>query len=956
MRKIGNGLGILLMMLLLFAGINLRVSASGENEAEEKKVIRVGYTQHGQMIQKGDKGFIGYGVEYLQRIGEYTGWQYEYVLVTEMERKQALRDGKIDLLCDISKEENKGENLLLSEENSGMYYALLCAEKDDDTVFFNDYEAIKGKRIALNTSKAMESMLVEFGREKDIDFTPVYCSSFEEMENALTEDRADLMVASNQRNLNGYKYVAKLGMQNQYFAVSHDNKALMEQINTADRQLKLQQPFIQGTFYEKYYGRPSKNLIGITREEYEFINSGRKVRVACDADSYPLEYIDKNGVYRGVYADAMKLIEKESGLSFEYVPLDDYKQAWELLSGGEVDMTSRMFINDKEAAEYNISYTDSYLQANYTMVCRGDEQFPDNPRVSIPEQYVGLRYFVEENYPEWETLLSEGVEDGFYKVEERDADATIIDAIYLQTVYNLNHYDNLVVMPTRNMEFPVRCGIGGPDSDVIKSIVNKTISRIPSEQFERCAVENAINVAYEPAFLDLFKKFLPMLIVLAVLVVAIFVVFLKVKERHYRHLAMTDSVTGLWNGSKFRQEADEPLSHMGRKEYQLISLDIKHFKYVNNDFGERAADGILQVIAKRIHMQFDNEALYARDMADMFLILTEKKEDIEERLDRICEEIVFENNGREQRYKPVVKFGISLVSDKEAGVALGEYIDRASIARKSIKGSINQKIAFYNQEMADTVSGERKIERCMEEALKNHEFVVYYQPKFQLESESIIGAEALVRWMSPHEGLVSPGQFIPIFERNGFIVKLDFYVYEEVLKNMARWREEGKKPIVVSVNVSRAHIDTADFLHNLVSLADKYGVPHSMLELELTETVLGEREKILSFISACKEAGFQISIDDFGSGYSSLNLLKELPVDVLKIDREFLNETETSEKSSIIVEQVVEMATKIHILTLCEGVESRSQAEFLKQIGCDMAQGFLYSRPIPAGEFEKMLG
>lgn len=956
MRKIRNRFGILLLVLLLFAGMNLRVSASGETGAEEKKVIRVGYTEHGQMIQKGDKGITGYGVEYLQRIREYTGWQYEYVLVTEMGRKQALRDGKIDLLCDISMEENKGENLLLSEANSGMYYALLCAEKDDNTFFFDDYEAINGKKIALNKSKAMESMLVEFCKEKEIDFTPVYCAGFEEMENALAEGRADLMVTSNQRNLNDYKYVAKLGMQNQYFAVSNDNKELMEQIDIADRQLTIQQPFIQGALYEKYYGRPSKTLNGITREEYEFITSGRKVRVACDADSYPLEYIDENGVYRGVYADAMKLIEKESGLSFEYVPLDDYKQAWDLLSSGEVDMTSRMFINDQEAAEYNISYSDSYLQANYTMICRGNEQFPENPRVAIPEQYVGIRYFVAENHPEWETLLSAGVEDGFHRVEEREADATIINAIYLQTVYNLNHYDNLVVMPMRKMEFPVRCGIGGTNGDVIKSIVNKAISHIPAEQFERCAVENAIHAAYEPTVLDLLKKFLPVLIVLAVFVAAVFVVFLKLKERHYRYLAMTDSVTGLWNGSKFRQEADELLSRIGCKEYQMISLDIEHFKYVNNDFGERAADGILQVIGKRIHMQFGNGALYARDMADMFLIFTEKREDIEERLDRISEEIVFENNGREQRYKPVIKFGISLISSKEAGVALGEYIDRAIIARKSIKGSIHQKIAFYNQEMADTVSGERKIELYMEEALKNHEFVVYYQPKFQLESETIIGAEALVRWMNPHEGLVPPGQFIPIFERNGFIVKLDFYVYEEVLKNMARWREEGKKPIVVSVNVSRAHIDTADFLYNLVSLADKYGVPHAMLELELTETVLGEREKILSFISSCKEAGFLISIDDFGSGYSSLNLLKELPVDVLKIDREFLNETETSEKSSIIVEQVVEMAAKIHILTLCEGVESRSQADFLKQIGCDMAQGFLYSRPIPVGEFEKMLG
>lgn len=957
MRKTRTWLNIFLMMLLLCAGISLRVSASGENEAEEKQVVRVGYTPYGQMIQKSEQGFTGYGVEYLQRIAEYTGWQYEYVFVTEKDRKQALRDGEIDLLCDISNEENANENLLLSSANSGMYYALLCARKEDNTVFFDDFDAMQGKRIALNTRKAMIRMFEDFCEENGIEFIPVYCSSFEDMEKALENGKADLMVTSNQRELSKYKYVAKIGMQNQYFATSVGNSALLEQIDEADYHIKLQQPFIQGALYEKYYGLPSKNLNGTTREEYEFINSGQPVRVACDANSYPMEYTDETGNFKGIYADAMRLLEQESGLTFEYVPLQDFKQAWDLLASGEVDMAAKMFMNEKMAAHYGILYSDTYLEADFTMICRGNELLPDKPKIAIPEKYVGVRFYVAEKYPEWDVTLCKDVAEGFDLVEQKQADGTIVNDIYLQTIFNLNHYDNLVVMPRHNMEIPVSCGIGGENAEIIRSILNKAISHIPAEQFERCVVENAINVFYEPTFSDIFEKILPALIVITVFVATAFVLSLKARERHYRHLAMTDPVTGLWNGTKFRKEAAELLNHIGQKEYQMISLDIERFKYVSNDFSERAADSILQIIGRRIRMQFEGTALYARDMADRFLVLAEKHEDNEERFTSISEEIVFENNGREQRYKPVIKFGISQICGQEEGTTLGEYIDHAIIARKSIKGSLNKRIAFYNQEMADMLLNEHKIELRMEDALKNHEFVVYYQPKFQLKDETIIGAEALVRWMDPNEGMISPGEFIPLFERNGFIVQLDFYVYEEVLKSMARWQSEGRNPLVVSFNVSRAHIDTEDFLHNLIALAEQYGVPRSMLELELTETVLGgKREKILAFIMSCKEAGFQISIDDFGSGYSSLNLLKELPVDVLKIDREFLNEAETSEKSSIIIEKVVEMATKIQIHTLCEGVETRSQADFLKQIGCDMAQGFLYSRPLPVGDFEKMLG
>lgn len=338
----------------------------------------------------------------------------------------------------------------------------------------------------------------------------------------------------------------------------------------------------------------------------------------------------------------------------------------------------------------------------------------------------------------------------------------------------------------------------------------------------------------------------------------------------------------------------------------------------------------------------------------MFWILTEKREDLEKLLHKIAEPVMFENNGVEQMYKPLFKFGICMF--KEYDLAFGDYIDMAIMARKAIKGDPAKVIEYYDDEMAEMTSNERRIEKRMDEALKNGEFVVYYQPKYQLISETISGAEALVRWRYPEKGLVSPGIFIPIFERDGFIIQLDFFVYEEVLKDMVKWQNEGRRPIIVSMNVSRAHIGTADFLQKLTELVDSYGVPRNRLELELTETVLGgKRQDILSFIVSCKQAGFQISIDDFGSGYSSLNLLKELPVDVLKIDREFLNETEESENSSIIVKQVVEMAAKINIETLCEGVETRGQADFLKQIGCDMAQGFLYSIPVPREEFEGLL-
>lgn len=941
-------------LLFFLFGITVIISGT-EHSYADAQVIRVGFTQDGQMIRQTEDAYTGYGVEYLDMIADYTGWQYEYVMIPEEDRLKALEDGVIDLLCDVSKDETGTGHLLFSEERSSLYYGLLCAKKDDTSVFFDDYEAMNGKRIALNSSRSMESMLTDFSVDHQINYTPVYYPTFLSMKEALDQGEVDLMLASNQRNLTDYKYVAKVGVKNQFFAVSQKREDLKEQLDYALRQITVRQPFMTGKLYEENYGRPSKVLTGVTREEYEFLHSGIKVRVVCDAGSYPLGYKDEEtGEYCGIYADVLKLLEEKSGLEFELLPIKNYGESGEMLRDGKADMTAGMYINDALAKEYGITYSDSYMTIDYAMIGRRDTRLNAASRIAVPQNYIGIQVLAGEIYPESEVISAKDVTESLKMVQHKEADSTLINSVFLQTAYNLNDYDTLMILPMNEVSVPIRCAIGGENAEVLKQIINRAINTIPSENFERCITENVINISYQPSLKSLFKQYFPYIIGIILLIGSIFVALLLIRERHYKHLAMTDSLTGLWNGIKFRKEAEQLLQHNPKKEYQLISLDIEHFKYVNSDLGEAAADGILKMIGKRLCEVFGSNALYGREMADMFWILTEKREDLEELLHKIAEPVMFENNGVEQIYNPLFKFGICMF--KEYDLAFGDYIDMAIMARKSIKENPAKMIEYYDDEMAEMTSNERRIEKRMDEALKNGEFVVYYQPKYQLRSETISGAEALVRWRDPEKGLVSPGIFIPIFERDGFIIQLDFFVYEEVLKDMVKWQNEGRRPIIVSMNVSRAHIGTADFLQKLTELVDSYGVPRNRLELELTETVLGgKRQDILSFIVSCKRAGFQISIDDFGSGYSSLNLLKELPVDVLKIDREFLNETEESEKSSIIVKQVVEMAAKINIETLCEGVETRGQADFLKQIGCDMAQGFLYSRPVPREEFEGLL-
>lgn len=247
---------------------------------------------------------------------------------------------------------------------------------------------------------------------------------------------------------------------------------------------------------------------------------------------------------------------------------------------------------------------------------------------------------------------------------------------------------------------------------------------------------------------------------------------------------------------------------------------------------------------------------------------------------------------------------------------------------------------------------ERKVEDDMERALAAREFKVYLQPKISAAEEELAGAEALVRWIHPKEGFIPPNKFIPIFEKNGFILKLDDYMLEEVARQQSEWISQGRKIVPISVNVSRAHFTREDLAEHICEIVDKYKVPHEVIELELTESAFFDDKKVLlNTVKKLRDSGFPVSMDDFGAGYSSLNSLKELTIDVLKIDADFFRNVEEVERGMLIVSEVIDLAKKLDMKIVAEGIESRDQVDFLVQQECDLIQGYFFAKPMPVEEF-----
>ena len=381
-----------------------------------------------------------------------------------------------------------------------------------------------------------------------------------------------------------------------------------------------------------------------------------------------------------------------------------------------------------------------------------------------------------------------------------------------------------------------------------------------------------------------------------------------------------------------------------------------NFRYINEAYGHFKADDLLTIVAMEGQKEFKGKELCVRMNSDQFVVLIENRDNYNTKLQEFIDNINIRAIEMGIIFPIKLKCGIYQVRQDDRDIDM--MIDRANVARRSLDGSEKELIALYSDKIINEMRKVDKIESDMEKALMDGEFKVFLQPKWNIEKDELYGAEALVRWIKPDGSMVYPDQFIPVFEQNGFIEKLDFFMLTSVCKMLHNLQKAGMPVFPVSVNQSRRLWDNPEYVKHVESILKRYEVPNNMVELEVTETVFfGEQEKMISIIRELKQKDVMLSMDDFGSGYSSLNLLKDVPFDVLKIDREFFSESVTSESSTWILQKIIEMAEGLNIKVLCEGVETKEQIELLRKLGCKYVQGYYFSKPLSMAEFlEKYFG
>ncbi|MBQ1940506.1 MAG: GGDEF domain-containing protein, partial [Selenomonadaceae bacterium] len=417
------------------------------------------------------------------------------------------------------------------------------------------------------------------------------------------------------------------------------------------------------------------------------------------------------------------------------------------------------------------------------------------------------------------------------------------------------------------------------------------------------------------------------------------------------HLTSFDELTGLYNKQAFYDKTYDMLMENKDKEFCILRINIERFKVLNDLFGEDVGDKLLRYIGRFLRDVNLPLCVSGRLYADNFAMCFEMGHGNDMRLIKTLQMMA---DSFAINYRTVLCFGLYKMEDKTLPISV--MCDRANLALNRAKGNFQTPYCVYDDNMRQQMVMEQKIVNAMESAIENKEFTLYLQPKYEIINETLIGAEALVRWNSKTGGFISPADFIPVFEKNGFVYDVDKFIWEETCRCLRRWLDEGKRVVPVSVNVSRIDLYDPMLVDYLVELREQYRIPEDLLELEITESAYTEDpDQIIATTSQLSKAGFMILMDDFGSGYSSLTSLKKMHIDILKLDMGFLNSKDESVKGGNILAAIMQMAHSLNMQTIAEGVETKEQVDFLRSIGCQWVQGYYYSRPLPVADYEKLL-
>ena len=696
-------------------------------------------------------------------------------------------------------------------------------------------------------------------------------------------------------------------------------------------------------------------------------NEDNALTVGVPVDRCPVFYQDADtGEIVGIGVDLMRAVAENAGYDVSFICVEE-PTLKEALDNEAYDIVMPFGSAVPSASGKPSIVTDNLIQTPFTLVTEGNGDLPQ-----LNELHVGMLHSlaagaetVQQLYPGMEITLYETMPECVKALRAGEVDALLHNSYVWSYVLQKPSYSDLKVQPGAMFSMDFRAGtLDTPQGHEIIDRLNGGIAELTDTRRQAITLDYTSRKLYQYGFSDFLYQYW-MIILLAVLLVIALILVAVLKSRavraaheeKIRQLVDHDPLTGVLSLDGFRKRAEELLRTHPDTPYLLAFANIKNFKFINESLGMSAGDDLLRFWAKQIMESLSDEEAVGRITADRFVVL--RRNGGEEALrkdDKVLGPVrtYFLDHGKEIRV--LISYGIYVLTPADhQQINIDRMIDYAHVTEKKVRDTRNEGYEFYNREQWEKRKQVAEVINHLPSAIRSGSLYVWYQPQVNYETGKITGAEALCRWDHDQLGFLYPSDFITVLEESGLIYDLDCFVWDKVCQDLHRWNEQGIRRSV-SVNVSRCDIrEDRDIPGQFSRLIQKYGITPDQLRIEITETAFAENPDLLiSNTNKLRELGFQVEMDDFGSGYSSLHMLKEVLVDRIKLDLHFLTSSGDQKKSRTIVGCMIQMVELLEMKMIAEGVETVEQAEFLRNRGCPEMQGYYFFKPMPVEEFEKL--
>ena len=928
-----------------------------KNSPLRNETFKVGYVVDTGFLYEDRPGHtVGYGYDYMEFLSNYMHCNFEYIMYDDWtDLLDKLDTGEVDMIPNIPGDHRHLKNAVSTDHVIGRFPMELVIKSEDIKPHINlgrvrtNYDTPGLDEIARNEN--FTYTFTNYARYKDV---------VEAYERGDTDGYVDAMLFYN-KSKDTY---ALFDRQNYRISIRSDRKDLLDRVNWAMDQLLLNQSNIRDILNRKYNLKEGFPLL-LSHGEKDYLTNKKKLRTALFMYNQPYAYRDDEGKLVGVIPEIIQRIAEDLNVEIDILETHSLEETQNLIINGDIDFVADTVCDFSWAEKYNISPTQHYLTLEYIPVTREDYQFnpSDEPTIACCSNMLYTIDFIEPKFPKEKIIYFPTIEDTLKAVNDGRADITYVCR------------DSFNALMESAGTYTLKAGVVSPYSELISlgvrsdgdlrlwHILNKEVNHIDASWVRGIMEHHQQSTASFSLARTIYHNPIKVILLISLLVFSIgyFIYRHNMNKRNFeivQRMAYTDSRYNLPNVAWLETQIPPKFSELKNEQSDIQTFFVVFSMMSSAVMTETRGHGIMdkqfQALAKGL--EESEPVIFTAAGLDVGNLVCFCKCESEEKIYEWAENII-----KKYSYMDTADANAKIVVHMQAGISsyneklhIQQAIGRAVTACHQVSSG---EVKIFDEKLEEYLISQHDIESRMEDALKNEEFKAWYQPKYDIKTRRIIGAEALVRWISPVTGFMPPGKFIPLFEQNGFVIQVDYYILEKSFQLQKSRLEAGKEVVPISVNQSRLHMKEDGYLDKMRAIVEKYKLPPNLIELEITETMFEDfdakssRENAANIINKLKEMGFTISVDDFGAGYSSYSLLGNLMMDVMKIDRSVLTGADKSQRMKKILGNVIKLGQSLDMKVICEGIETREEEKLLLELGCNYGQGYFNAKPMPVDDF-----